>query len=165
MVLGHGVATIGLTGSLDSSTHEPISAKPTVDYVTKQSPGSIAIVQKSVLHTLRNMQCTVLIVDDNPAYRADLKQILLTQRLHVIAADSAVAALHEIEARGEIAVVVTAYEMPQMDGVDLCMKLRSNFPGSKLAIIGITGSTNDFAGVRFFKAGADDIIHKPFLVE
>jgi len=145
LVLGYGVAT--------------------VDYVTKQSPGSIAIVQKSVLHTLRNMKCTVLIVDSNPGYRTDLKNILLTQRLQVIEADSAATALLEIEKRGDISVVVTAYEMPEMDGVDLCMKLRSNFPSAKLAIIGITGSTNDFAGVRFFKAGADDIIHKPFLVE
>jgi len=165
MVLGYGVATIVLTGSLDSNTHERISAKPIVDYVTKQSPGSIAIVQKSVLHTLRNMKCTVLIVDSNPGYRTDLKNILLTQRLQVIEADSAATALLEIEKRGDISVVVTAYEMPEMDGVDLCMKLRSNFPSAKLAIIGITGSTNDFAGVRFFKAGADDIIHKPFLVE
>ena len=165
MVLSYGVATIVLTGSLDSNTHERISSKPIVDYVTKQSPGSIAIVQKSVLHTLRNMNCTVLIVDDNPGDRTNLKNILLTQRLKVIEADSAAAALHEIETHGDIAVVVTAYEMPQMDGVNLCMKLRSNFPSTKLAIIGITGSTNDFAGVRFFKAGADDIIHKSFLVE
>lgn len=165
MALNSGVATIVLTGSLDSSTHDRISAKPIVDYVTKQSPGSIAIVQKSVLHTLRNMQCTVLIVDGNPDYRAHLKKILLTQRLQVLEAASVSAALLEIEKSGDITVVVTAYEMPEMDGIDLCMKLRSNFPSTKLAIIGITGSANDFAGVRFFKAGADDIIHKPFLVE
>lgn len=165
MTLKAGVATIVLTGSMDPSTHERISAKPIVDYVTKQSPGSIAIVQKSVLHTLRNMQCKVLIVESNASYRNDLKNILLTQCLQVIEADSAASALHEIETRGDIIVVVTAYDMPEKDGVDLCMKLRANFPSSKLAIIGITGSTNDFAGVRFFKAGADDIIHKPFLVE
>ena len=166
--LNAGVATIVLTGSMDPSTHERISAKPIVDYVTKQSPGSIAIVQKSVLHTLRNMQCKVLIVESNPSYRNYLKNILLTQCLQVIKADSATSALSEIETRGDIAVVVTAYEMPERDGVDLCMKLRANFPSSKLAIIGITGITgtsNDFTGVRFFKAGADDIIHKPFLVE
>ena len=164
-VLSCGVATIVLTGSMDSNTHERISAKPIVDYVTKQSPGSIAIVQKSVQHTLRNMHCTVLIVEANPVYRNDLKQILLTQRLRVIETDSTTAALREIEKRNDISVVVTAYELPNEDGVELCMKLRSNFPSSKLAIIGITGSANDFAGVRFFKAGADDIIHKPFLVE
>lgn len=165
MVLGYGVATIVLTGSMDSTTHDRISAKPIVDYVTKQSPGSIAIVQKSVLHTLRNMKCTVLIVDSNPVYRSDLKKILLTQQLNVVEADSAKAALQEIDKRTDISVVVTACEMPEMDGVDLCMKLRANFPSTKLSIIGITGSTNDFAGVRFFKAGADDIIHKPFLIE
>ncbi len=165
MVLGYGIATIVLTGSLDSETHERISAKPIVDYVTKQSPGSIAIVQKSVQHTLRNMQCKVLIVEPDPAYRTHLKNILFTQRLQVIEADNAATALQEMEKRGDIAVVVTAYEIPDLDGVELCMKLRTNFPSTKLAILGITNSANDFSGVRFFKAGADDIIHKPFLVE
>jgi len=165
MTLSCGIATIVLTGSMDSNTHERISAKPIVDYVTKQSPGSIAIVQKSVLHTLRNMLSKVLIVESNPAYRADLTKILLTQQLQVIEADSTLSALHKIETSADISVVVTAYDMPEKDGVDLCMKLRANFPSTKLAIIGITGSANDFAGVRFFKAGADDIIHKPFLIE
>lgn len=164
-VLSYGIATIVLTGSMDSSTHERISAKPIVDYVTKQSPGSIAIVQKSVLHTLRNMRSKVLLVEQNQEVRAYLKKILLTQRLNVIEADCASQALQAIERSGDIAVVITAYELQDMDGVDLCMKLRSNFPSTKLAIIGITGSPTDFSGVRFFKAGADDIIHKPFLVE
>jgi len=165
MTLSCGVATIVLTGSMDSNTHERISAKPIVDYVTKQSPGSIAIVQKSVLHTLRNMQCKVLIVEQEPAYRTYLKNILLTQKLEVIEADSAQKALLKMEESGDISVVVTAYEMLETDGVNLCMKLRANFSSSKLAIIGITNSANDFSGVRFFKAGADDIIHKPFLIE
>ena len=165
MTLSCGVATIVLTGSMDSNTHERISAKPIVDYVTKQSPGSIAIVQKSVLHTLRNMKCKVLIVEQEPAYRIYLKNILLTQKLEVIEADNAQQALLKMEEHGDISVVVTAYEMPEMDGVNLCMKLRANFSSSKLAIIGITSSANDFSGVRFFKAGADDIIHKPFLIE
>lgn len=165
MVLGFGIATIVLTGSLDNETHERISAKPIVDYVTKQSPGSIAIVQKSVMHTLRNMKSKVLLVEPDPAYREHLKNILVTQRLEVIEADNAETALHEIEQRGDITVVITAYEMSKTDGVDLSMKLRANFSSSKLAIIGITPSANDFSGVRFFKAGADDIIHKPFLVE
>ena len=165
MVLGYGIATIVLTGSLDSETHDRISAKPIVDYVTKQSPGSIAIVQKSVQHTLRNMQCKVLIVEPDAKYRTHLKNILLTQRLQVIEADNAATALQEMEKRGDISVVVTAYDIQDLDGVELCMKLRTNFSSSKLAMIGITTSANDFSGVRFFKAGADDIIHKPFLVE
>lgn len=165
MVLSCGIATIVLTGSLDSDTHERISAKPIVDYVTKQSPGSIAIVQKSVLHTLRNMHCKVIIIEQNPAYRAYLKKILLTQKLEVIEVESAEIALHTIDRINDISVAITAYELPGMDGIELCMKMRTNFPSTKLAILGITNSSNDFSGVRFFKAGADDIIHKPFLVE
>ncbi len=165
MVLSCGIATIVLTGSLDSDTHERISAKPIVDYVTKQSPGSIAIVQKSVLHTLRNMQCKVIIIEQNPAYRSYLKKILLTQKLEVVEVESAEIALHTIDRMNDISVAITAYELPGMDGIELCMKMRTNYPSTKLAILGITNSSNDFSGVRFFKAGADDIIHKPFLVE
>ncbi len=165
LVLSHGVATIVLTGSLDTETHERISAKPIVDYVTKQSPGSISVVQKSVLHTLRNMQCTVLLVEPDPVFRTHLKNILLTQRLQVIEAETAATALIAMGSGSEISVLVTAYELSELDGVELCMKLRANFPSNKLAMIGITQSANDFSGVRFFKAGADDIIHKPFLVE
>ncbi len=165
LVLSYNVATIVLTGSLDSNTHDRISAKPIVDYVTKQSPGSIAIVQKSVIHTLRNMNSKVLIVEPDPVFRAYLKNILLIQRLEVIEAESAAIALDKIEKIGDIAVVVVAYNIDDMDGIDLCMRLRTNLPSTKLAIIGITTTANDFSGVRFFKAGADDIIHRPFLVE
>lgn len=165
MVLSFGIATIVLTGSLDNATHDRISAKPIVDYVTKQHPGSISIVQKSVLHVLRNMNSKVLLVEGSPSFRAYIKTILLTQRLQVIEADSGEAALQEIERQRDISVVIADYDMPDMDGVSLCMKLRSNFPSTKLAIIGVTGSSDGFIGVRFFKAGADDIMRKPFLVE
>lgn len=165
MVLSFGIATIVLTGSLDNATHDRISAKPIVDYVTKQHPGSIAIVQKSVQHTLRNMKSKVLIVDDSPSFRAYIKTILLTQKLQVIETESGEAALQAIEQQRDISVVIADYDMPDMDGISLCMKLRSNFPSTKLAIIGVTGSTDGFVGVRFFKAGADDIMRKPFLVE
>lgn len=165
LVLSFGIATIVLTGSLDSDTHARISAKPIVDYVTKQSPGSIAIVQKSVAHTLRNMKSKVLIVEKNSTFRDYLIKTLLNQRLEVIEAESVVIALAKMEQFSDIAVVVAGYHAQDLDAIDLCMKLRTNLPSSKLAIIGITKAANDFSGVRFFKAGADDIIHKPFLVE
>lgn len=165
MVLSFGIATIVLTGSLDNATHERISAKPIVDYVTKQHPGSIAIVQKSVLHTLRNRDCKVLIVDDSPSFRAYVKAILLTQKLQVIEVGSGEAALQAMEQQPDISVVITDYDIPDMDGISLCMKLRANNSSTKLAIIGVTGSKDGFVGVRFFKAGADDIMRKPFLIE
>ena len=164
-VLENRISTIVLTGSLDNATHEHISAKPIVDYVTKQSPGSIAIVQRSVMHVLRNMQSRVLLVERDQTFREQLKSILSTQRLEVCEADSGASALQTMEKRGDISVVVTAHDLADMDGVELCMKLRANFPSTKLAILGITTNSNDFSGVRFFKAGAEDIIHKPFLKE
>ncbi|HEU0186373.1 MAG TPA: diguanylate cyclase [Gallionellaceae bacterium] len=165
MVLNCHIATIVLTGSLDNATHERVSAKPIVDYVTKQHPGSIAIVQKSVQHTLRNMKRKVLVVDDSQSFRDYVRATLLTQRLQVMEARSGEEALQTLEHNPDIAVVIADYDMPDMDGVELCMKLRAHYPSTRLAVIGVTGSTDGFIGVRFFKAGADDIMRKPFLVE
>ncbi len=164
-VLNSNIPTIVLTGSLDSATHEHISAKPIVDYVTKQSPGSMAIVQRSVIHILRNMNAMVLLVERDAGFRTQLKSILATQRLDVYEAENGTAALQIMEKHNDISVVVTGYDLKDMDGVELCMKLRASFSGSKLAILGITTNSNDFSGVRFFKAGAEDIIHHPFIKE
>lgn len=164
-VLNNNIPTIVLTGSLDNATHEHISAKPIVDYVTKQSPGSMAIVQRSVIHIMRNMNSMVLLVEGDVQFRSHLKSILATQRLDVCETDSGASALQIMEKRNDIAVVVTGYQLNDMDGVELCMKLRANFPSTKLAILGITTGANDFSGVRYFKAGAEDIIHRPFLKE
>ena len=111
------------------------------------------------------MACKVLVADSDPANRAYIKSILSTQCLQVMEVDTVSAALQAVEKYRDIAAVITTYNLSSMGGIDLCMKLRANFPGTKLAIMGITGEGNDFDGVRFFKSGADDIIRKPFLVE
>lgn len=165
LVLSNGVAAIVLTGNMDKQMHERISVKPIVDYVIKQNPGSIETVQRSVKRTLRNMTRKVMVVDDSASFRAYLKAILGTQRLQVLEAANGKAALQELERMEDVALVVTDYEMPEMDGVCLTAALRSRFPSSRMAIVGLTGSDDTFLGVKFLKAGADDIVRKPFLAE
>ncbi len=165
LVLHNGIAAIVLTGNLDEQMHDRISGKLIVDYVIKQNPGSIETVQRCVLRTLRNMQRKVMIVDDSASFRTYLKAVLNTQRLQVLEATNGKAALLELEKMQDVALVVTDYEMPEMEGVQLTAALRSRFSSSRMAIVGLTGSDDAFLGVRFLKAGADDIVRKPFLIE
>lgn len=165
LVLGNSIATIVLTGMLDESLHARISSKPIVDYVVKQNPGAIETVQRDVRRVLRNRERKALVVDDSVSYRAYLKTILATQRLQVIEAGDGRKALDCIEQDHDISLVVTDYEMPDMDGVHLTAALRNSFSSSELAVVGLSGSDDSFLGVRFLKAGANDLVRKPFLLE
>jgi diguanylate cyclase (GGDEF)-like protein len=49
--------------------------------------------------------------------------------------------------------------------VHLTAAVRAYHSSAKMGVIGISGSTDAYLGVRFLKAGADDIVRKPFLVE
>ena len=165
LVLGNGIAVIVLTGTLDEQLHARIGSKPIVDYVVKQNPGAIETVQRDVRRVLRNQQRKALVVDDSSSYRAFLKRILETQRLQVLEAANGQDALAQVEKYSEISLVVTDYEMPEMDGVQLTATLRNRHSTSELAVMGLSGSEDSFLGVRFLKAGANDLVRKPFLLE
>jgi diguanylate cyclase (GGDEF)-like protein len=165
LVLGNGIATIVLTGMLDIGLHARIGSKPIVDYVVKQNPGAIETVQRDIRRILRNRRRKALVVDDSASYRAYLKTILAIQRLQVIEAGSGTEAMTLLERDHDISLVVTDFEMPGMDGVHLTATLRNSFSSTELAVVGLSGAEDTFLGVRFLKAGANDLVRKPFLLE
>ncbi len=163
-VLAAGIATVVLTASLEERLHENNTRKPIADYVIKQSPSAFETVLNDVLRILRNRARKVLLVDDSASFRAYLNALLTAQRLLVIEECDGKAALSAMSQR-DIVLVITDYEMPEMDGVALTSRLRAGHPASRVGVIGITGSDDAFVGVRFLKAGANDIVRKPFLAE
>jgi len=165
IVLARGIPTIVLTGMPDLALHDRISQKSIVDYVVKQNPGAIEAVYRDVRRVLRNSRRKALVVDDSPSYRAYLRGILETQRLRVIEAGHGKEALDMLKAHGDVSLVVTDYLMPEMDGVQFTATLRHRYASSELAVIGLSGSDESFLGVRFLKAGANDLVRKPFLLE
>lgn len=165
LVLGNGIAAIVLTGMLDERLHARIGGKPIVDYVVKQNPGSIETVQRDLRRILRNRRRKALLVDDSISYRAYLKTVLETQCLHVVEAANGNDALARLEENRDISLVVTDFDMPGMDGVHLTATLRNVHSSTELAVVGLSASDDSFLGVRFLKAGANDLVRKPFLLE
>ena len=165
LTVSRGLATIVLTGNMDEEMHKVISTNFIVDYIVKQHPGSIETLQQTVRRTLRNMARKVLVVDDSASFRNYVKMLLKTQRLQVFEAANAGECMQLLERDKDIALVVTDYMMPDLDGVQLTAALRASHSSTRMGIIGISGSDETYLGVRFLKAGADDIVRKPFLAE
>jgi diguanylate cyclase (GGDEF)-like protein len=101
----------------------------------------------------------ILIADDDPAMRRILVKILQNANYEVLAAADGREALDLM--RSECArFVVTDWDMPVLNGVELCQALRRNEDSHYVYIVMLTGSYKDSL-VEGLGCGADDFITKP----
>ncbi len=100
-----------------------------------------------------------LIVDDEPALRRRVKQILGEIGCEVIEADDGVAATEEL-GRGAFDLVVTDLKMPRMDGMELLREVKKGHPFLPVVMLTASGRVAD--AVSAMKAGATDFVNKPF---
>ena len=102
----------------------------------------------------------ILIVDDDPGFRALLRTTFEVVDVEVREAESMAAAEAAIEiARPE--VVVLDVRLPGPDGLALCRKLKADPATSDIAIILLTGAEEGTAASAK-EAGADAFLRKPF---
>ena len=108
------------------------------------------------------MTRTILIVDDDPSIRRliaatleDVAGYRLTE-----AGNGAEAVQRAIDARPEI--VFLDIEMPQVDGLEACRRLRSDPATAGATIVMLTGETGEVAERSAQAAGADLFLTKPF---
>lgn len=59
-------------------------------------------------------------------------------------------------------IAIIDWVMPEMDGLELCKKLRQTEQGRKVYLILLTGREDERYFIEGFEAGADDYILKPF---
>ena len=70
-----------------------------------------------------------------------------------------------LEQHGEISLIITDYNMPEMGGLELIRRVRRNHPREELAIIGISDTSKPGLSALLLKSGANDFISKPFELE
>ncbi|WP_176049689.1 SpoIIE family protein phosphatase [Burkholderia sp. BCC1644] len=103
----------------------------------------------------------VLIVEDSPNYRLLLKRTLGKLGFGIVEAEDGVQALRLLRERHEIALVVSDWEMPELDGPGLCRAIREESLGRYVYIILLTARDGSDALVDGMEAGADDFLTKP----
>ena len=70
-----------------------------------------------------------------------------------------------VDKKDEIDIVITDYGMPNMDGGQLCEKIRNELEMKDIPVIMLTASLNKVDILDLFKAGITDYISKPFVKE
>jgi len=100
----------------------------------------------------------ILVVDDDEAIRDMLHQVFTQAGYGVRLADDAEKAI-EILRQESIMVMILDLKLPEMNGVDLCKKIRLD---NQIGIIyALTGYVDLFGLVECRTAGFDDIFIKP----
>jgi len=102
---------------------------------------------------------TVLIVDDDELVLARLQELVAAAGYCVRTAANGTEALHSLE-QSAASIVVTDLNMPGMDGLDLCRRIREHtWPGYVYVVL-LTVRDEDRDILAGLDAGADDYVSK-----
>ena len=83
----------------------------------------------------------------------------------VLEAKNGLDCLNIVEDHPEIKLVLTDYNMKEMDGFELTLRLREKHSKDELIIISISGNETKNISSKFIKIGVNDFITKPFTKE
>jgi PAS domain S-box-containing protein len=103
----------------------------------------------------------ILIVDDDPDGRLALQGLLIKQGYHLAFARAGAEALAKA-ARLIPDLIMLDVLMPEIDGFEVCRRLRATPQLAEVPIILITALNDQRSRLQGIDAGADDCISKPF---
>ena len=165
LVRTHDLPVVVLTGSVDQSLRETMLAKQVIDYVIKGSATEIEHVAYVVARLHQNQSMKVLVVDDSQSFRSYLCSLLQHYRYTTLAAGDGREALAMLNENPDISLVITDYNMPKMNGLELVQAIRQRYRREDLAVIGLSDASKRGLSVLLLKNGCNDFLSKPFEVE
>jgi two-component system, cell cycle response regulator len=102
---------------------------------------------------------SVLIVDDDDLVLARLRDLVAAAGYLVYTAPNGSQAMQQLEASAA-SIVITDLNMPGMDGLELCRRIRQRVWPGYVYIVFLTGSDDDKNILAGLDAGADDYVSK-----
>lgn len=108
----------------------------------------------------KNHRKRLLIVEDNADIRSYIRSILNAD-YRIEEAENGKAGL-EMLALHDIDLIISDLMMPEMDGIEMCKKIKSNIETSHIPIIMLTAKSDMENRIEGLSLGADSYITKPF---
>jgi CheY-like chemotaxis protein len=103
----------------------------------------------------------ILLVDDAPA-NIQVAREILKETYKTRVATSGAKALELVKADPPPDLILLDVMMPEMDGYEVCTKLKADAATCEIPVIFLTAKTESEDETKGFEVGAVDYIHKPF---
>jgi signal transduction histidine kinase/ligand-binding sensor domain-containing protein/DNA-binding response OmpR family regulator len=134
-------------------------AAPVTEEVVNREPENLE-------EYIRKSECkeTILLVDDNMELLTFLEKKLTASGFKVIKASDGKVAL-EVLANEYVDIVVSDVMMPEVDGIELLRRIKSDVNYSHLPVIMLTAKTRLEDKLTGLDCGADAYLEKPFAIE
>ncbi|MCI4663799.1 MAG: diguanylate cyclase [Neomegalonema sp.] len=161
----HGIASVVFTGSYSDDLRDRMFELGAIEYLIKDNPNSLNYVVSMVRRLRANTQTQALVVDDSKTSRLQIVELLKKYQFQILEAANGVDALRVLDQNKNIQLVVTDFNMPQMNGCELTKAIRMKYGPERLAIIGLSAQGCGPLSAKFLKYGANDFLNKPFLQE
>jgi len=160
------IPTIVFTGEFNEKVRKSIWSKGIIDYVVKTGAQNLTYITNLIKRIQNNSRVKLLIVDDSENFRNYLHRLAAIHKFQVFTAKDGLEAMSIVEEHSDIKLVITDYNMPNMNGFELTQEIRKKHPKEDMAIIGISGSSNNpTLSAKFIKSGANDFLNKPLSAE
>lgn len=116
--------------------------------------------QTETAPTTDDKRVSILLVEDNPQLLRFLSDEF-AKEYNVFTATNGVEAL-KVTGEYPIDIVVSDVMMPEMDGIELCDRLKTDLATSHIPVILLTAKTDEQSTMAGFKSGAEAYVSKPF---
>jgi diguanylate cyclase (GGDEF)-like protein len=163
--LSKKIPSIVLTANYQDDKREELLNKGITDYVIKENRYSYNYALNLIHRLDKNQHIKVLVAEDSKPTRSFIKNILQKHLYQVIETSNGIEALEALQQNPDIKLLITDYNMPEMNGFELIRTIRQNVDKSDIIIIGLSGEGKGTLSAKFIKNGANDFLQKPFYHE
>ncbi|WP_373001360.1 response regulator [Sulfurimonas sp.] len=161
-VIRKEISVVLLSGEEDPKIREKLVKEDVVDYIDKLSLSNAEDTVKLVKRLEINKHETILIVDDSALFRSIISNLLQRHKFNVLEAEDGQKALDILNNNININLIITDYEMPNINGLELIKSIRNNYELKEIPIIVISSVNAQSTIVDCMKHGANDYLNKPF---
>lgn len=158
---------IVITGRDNDECRSKISELPIVDYIVKSDALTLDnYLIKTIKRLNENRHTVIGVCDDSKLARAKMCSLLTIQNLAYLEFEDGQQAMESLSDKHlSIDLLLTDYEMPKVNGLELIRRIRHTISDEKLPIITLSASDKPHLLAQFLKAGANDYLPKPFTNE
>lgn len=164
-VLARQIPCIVLTSTFDEEIRNRFIEKNVLDYFNKSRREDLEEMVDLIRRIHSNHEINVVVADDSSTSRRVMSSLLERLNFTVLTAADGVEALEIIKSTPNVKMLLTDYEMPNMDGFELVSEVRRIYTRDQLAVLGVSAHGTGAITAKFLKRGATDFLKKPFEVE